>query len=56
MAIAKVMSIPLQGRLSPLEQLQLALADQSILIVLDNMEQFVPDLSSCQALLEHNKN
>ncbi|MBK8455436.1 MAG: winged helix-turn-helix domain-containing protein [Thiofilum sp.] len=54
-AIAKVMSIPLQGRLSPLEQLQLALADQSILIVLDNMEQFVPDLSSCQALLEHNK-
>ena len=52
--IANMMNIPLQGMCPPIEQLQLALANKIVLIVLDNMEQFAPDFSICQNLLEHN--
>lgn len=54
LAIANAMQISLQGTRTPLEQLQYLLAQQQILLVLDNFEHLLPENEVCQALLEAN--
>ncbi|WP_020560561.1 tetratricopeptide repeat protein [Thiofilum flexile] len=56
LAIANAMGISLQGKRSPLAQLQYTLGKQQCLLVLDNMEHLLPENGVCQALLETNPN
>ena len=50
-AIAKVLTLSLQGQRPPLEQLQRFLAGKRILLILDNIEHLLPEEAVCECLL-----